>query len=197
MNSRSLQITAYLLFFFYAAQILTNGQSTTTAQTVLAQLQQRDDQRPRVVRSIGDGAGEGFTEAQRVEFEKEVFRLINEKRAAAGLLKIVWSDDVARIARLHSRNMAALDFFGHKGADGKTVDERADQLGVRKWQAIGENIAFIRGFKNPLETAVEKWMQSPGHRENLLNPRWKETGIGIGITDDGTFYFTQVFLDRK
>ncbi|MBK8150313.1 MAG: CAP domain-containing protein [Acidobacteria bacterium] len=138
-----------------------------------------------------------FSESEIRAFEKQAFALINRRRAEAGLTEMAWSDDVAKVARLHSENMASLNFFGHRGADGKMVDERADQLGVKRWRAIGENIAYSRGYDDPMTLSVEKWMLSNGHRENLLNPRWKESGIGISVTADGTFYVTQVFLERR
>jgi uncharacterized protein YkwD len=131
------------------------------------------------------------------DLEKLAFGLINQKRAEIGLEPLAWSDEVAKIARLHSENMVKFNFFSHRGVDGKMVDGRADSLGISKWAAMGENIAFNRGFKNPIETAVEKWMLSEGHRENLLSGRWKESAIGIAVTDDGTFYFTQVFLKPR
>jgi len=131
-----------------------------------------------------------------IELEKLAFSLINAKRAEIGLTALGWSDDVAKVARLHSENMAKFRFFSHRGIDGKMVNDRADQLGVSKWTAMGENIAYNRGFKDPIATAVEKWMESQSHRENLLNNRWKESAIGIAVSDDGTFYFTQVFMKK-
>ena len=138
-----------------------------------------------------------FTAEQLVDLEKQTFALINQKRAEFGLSPIIWSDEIAKIARLHSENMAKFNFFSHTGIDGKMVNDRADLLGVTKWTAMGENIAYNRGYQKPLECAVEKWMESPGHRENLLNDRWKESAIGIAVTANGTYYFTQVFLVRK
>ncbi len=129
--------------------------------------------------------------------ERRAFELINRQRATNGLESLTWSDDAARIARLHSENMANYNFFSHAGLDGSMVNDRADSFGVRKWRAIGENIAYNQGFENPVEFAVERWMQSPKHRDNLLNSRWKESGIGIAVTADGTYYFTEVFLARN
>jgi len=131
------------------------------------------------------------------DLEKMVVSLINQKRAEKGLPPLVWSDDVAKIARLHSENMVKFNFFSHMGMDGKMVDGRADSLGITKWTAMGENIAYNRGFRNPIETAVEKWLLSPTHRDNLLNDGWKETAVGIAVTDDGTYFFTQVFIKRR
>ena len=130
-------------------------------------------------------------------FERAVFELINKKRAEAGLTLLIWNDDVAKIARTHSEEMANNKFFDHKGLDGSMVNNRADTVGLSKWRSIGENIAYNRGFANPLEFAVESWMKSPAHRDNILNNRWQESGIGIAIMADGTYYFTQVFLLRK
>lgn len=131
-----------------------------------------------------------------VNLELKVLEIINKRRGESGLSALKWSDDAAKIARYHSKNMAEFKFFSHLGRDGLSVDERADSLGVSKWRAIGENIAFNRGYENPVEFACERWMKSTAHRENLLNPRWKESGIGVSIADDGAYYFTQIFLVR-
>lgn len=76
------------------------------------------------------------------------------------------------------------------------VDDRAEAFGINKWRAIGENIAFLQGYDNPAVIAVEKWMQSPSHKKNVLNANWSESGVGVVVTPDGAYYFTQVFLLR-
>lgn len=129
--------------------------------------------------------------------EQQIFDRLNQIRAENGLKKLIWNDEVARIARMHSQNMANFNFFSHVGVDGKRVDGRADTIGLRGWQLIGENIAFNSGFENPAERAVTGWMNSPGHRENILRENWKETGIGIAVGAQGRYYITQVFLRRK
>ena len=131
------------------------------------------------------------------DLEQQAFAEINQLRAKDGEPLLVWSDDVAKVARLHSTNMAEQKFFSHRGLDGSMVDDRADKFGLSDWRQIGENIAFIRGVDDPVDLAVEKWMQSPAHRQNLLNKTWTESAIGIAIAADGTVYFTQVFLLRK
>ena len=114
-----------------------------------------------------------------------------------GFAVLEWNDEVAEMARRHSENMAQFKFFSHTDLNGLLVNDRADTSGIGSWRAIGENIAYNRGYENPAESAVERWMQSPSHRENLLNNRWRESGIGIAVTEDGTYYFTEVFLLRK
>lgn len=126
--------------------------------------------------------------------ERDAFQLINTERSLAGLPTLKWSDRIAEVARLHSNNMADQNFFSHKGLDGLMVDERAEKLKMGSWMAIGENIAFMKGYENPVAVAVEKWLQSPGHKKNLLGPDWTETAIGLAVTADGKYYFTQVFI---
>jgi len=129
--------------------------------------------------------------------ERQVFELLNSVRRKNGLSELTWSDDVAAVARLHSENMAKDHFFSHRGTDGSMVDDRADRVGLGAWRTIGENIAYMHGFENPAEVAVQKWMESTAHRQNLLGPNWKESAVGVAMTDDGTYYMTQVFLLRK
>lgn len=126
--------------------------------------------------------------------ERRAFELLNRRRIENGLPKLTWSDDMARVARGHSQEMAQFRFFSHAGRNGSMVDSRADKLGFKKWKAIGENIAYNRGYENPADFACERWMQSTSHRGNILNERWKEAGIGVAITLDGTYYFTEVFV---
>ena len=126
--------------------------------------------------------------------EKDAFQLINTERSLAGLPTLQWSDKVADVARYHSANMAEQNFFSHQGLDGSFVDDRAAKLNMGRWAAIGENIAFMKGFDNPVEVAVQQWLRSPGHKKNLLNPDWTETAIGLAVSADGKYYFTQVFI---
>ncbi len=199
---KSAAITALFLFVF-SQNTFSQTIKTEKNGEVAAYITEKDVDSGIVRRRIANAekvkttSKFNFTAEQLVDLEKQTFALINQKRAEFGLQPIVWSDEVAKIARLHSENMAKFNFFSHTGIDGKMVDDRADELGITKWKAMGENIAYNRGYQKPLECAVEKWMESPGHRENLLNNRWKESAIGIAVTANGTYYFTQVFLVRK
>jgi uncharacterized protein YkwD len=125
--------------------------------------------------------------------ERIVMELINKKRVQQGLPVLNWNEKAAQIARLHSENMAHYKFFSHRGLDGLMVNDRADSISL-DWRAIGENIAYNRGYNDPAEFTVQRWMDSPSHKENILDRRWKETGIGIINAPDGTYYLTQVFL---
>jgi uncharacterized protein YkwD len=151
----------------------------------------RSDTRPRVVKNDKPSQN-----SELIEMERKAFNLLNQKRTEIGHAPLVWSDNIAKVARLHSSNMANYKFFSHSGLDGLTVDGRADSLGFKKWRAIGENIAYNRGFDNPVEFTVERWMLSSSHKKNLLDPRWKEAAVGIAKASDDTYYFTEVFIDK-
>jgi uncharacterized protein YkwD len=127
--------------------------------------------------------------------ERKVFALVNQKRTEKGLKALTWSDDSAKVARLHSKNMVAFNFFSHYDKNKFTVAERANSIGFKKWQSIGENIAYIRGFDNPVEFIVDQWMNSKSHRKNILDKGWSKSAIGIATSQDGTLYFTEVFID--
>lgn len=129
--------------------------------------------------------------------ERTAFDLINKIRIGAGAQPLAWNDDVAAIARTHSQNMAEFNFFSHRGLDSKLVSDRADAQQVGKWRAIGENIAFNRGYKDPAEMAVQLWLDSAEHRRNLMDSNWKESAVGVAVAADGSYYFTQVFLVRR
>ena len=126
---------------------------------------------------------------------RRAFELMNAERQAAGLPYLQWSDEAARLANSHAKSMASGKFFSHRGQDGETVDGRAEQMGI-KWHAIGENIATMRGHDDPAATAVDTWMQSTGHKRNILNSMYNQSAIAAAIADDGTIYFTQVFLSK-
>jgi len=94
--------------------------------------------------------------------------------------------------------MAENCFLSHTGSDGSNLATRVLRAGYRHWIAIGENVAM--GYRSPLEV-VQGWMESPGHRENLLSSRFREIGVayveGPIPAPDGRFwrggYWTQDF----
>lgn len=129
--------------------------------------------------------------------ERQVFDRLNAERKDRGLPTLEWNDKIAAIARYHSLNMAKGRFFSHQDQDGLLVSDRADRMGLADWTGIGENIAFVKGFRDPVSLAISTWMQSAAHRENVLAARWKESAIGVAIAEDGSYYFTQVFIVRS
>jgi uncharacterized protein YkwD len=125
--------------------------------------------------------------------EREVFKLINYERARQDLKPLEWNERVANVARLHSKHMADQHFFSHQDKDGMIVSSRANKAGIR-WTSIGENLVWFIGTSDPVQYAVDSWMDSHDHRVNILTKGWKQTGIGAVIAPDGSYYLTQVFL---
>jgi uncharacterized protein YkwD len=128
--------------------------------------------------------------------EMRVLQLINKERGANGLKPLALDPILLRAARMHSDNMATKDFFNHVSPDGKTASERIKMCGMHGWRALGENIAYNQGFDDPVAFAVEQWMKSPMHRENMMNPMWSSTAVGIATAADGRIFFTELFLAR-
>jgi uncharacterized protein YkwD len=126
-------------------------------------------------------------------YEREVFEAINRERAAHGAKPLVWNDAVAKQARAHSARMDARQFFSHQDPEFGGVGERLKRGGVR-WRACAENVHQQKGFADPVKVAVEGWMNSLGHRRNLLDPQFVRTGVGIVRGRGGTYYFTQIFV---
>lgn len=151
--------------------------------------------RPRIVPEKS-AAVEASVVVKTLTLEQIAFNLLNQKRVENGLTPLVWNEQLAGIARTHSQSMADFNYFSHRGLDNKMVSGRADDVGLKKWRAIGENIAYNRGYDDPIGRAVEGWLDSPSHRHNLLDDTWKETAVGIAVTADGSYYLTQVFLKK-
>lgn len=128
--------------------------------------------------------------------EHRTFELINAERQRRGRKPLAWDGSLTRMARYHSENMARNGFFNHVDRDGLDMTGRAELLDVRGWRALGENIAYNQGYSDPNAFAVERWMISDKHRENILNGEFTHAGLGIARASDGRVFFTQVFMKR-
>jgi uncharacterized protein YkwD len=131
-----------------------------------------------------------------MSLERRVFELINAARVARGEERLVWDEELCRMARVHSQSMARQNFFDHIGPDGMDMETRARIRGITGWRVLAENLAYNQGFDDPAGFAVERWMVSPKHRANLLGRQFTRTAIGAAHAPDGRIFFTQVFLGR-
>lgn len=125
--------------------------------------------------------------------EHQIHYLVNNERRRKGLDDLYWDDELARMARAYSRQMARESFFSHYDRSGNSVVERARKSDIRDWSKIGENLFFCEGYDRIDALAVRGWMNSPTHRRNLLDRQFNTTGIGIAETRGGEVYITQVF----
>ena len=125
-------------------------------------------------------------------FERRVLELTNIERAKHGLAPLIWHDQLGTAARAHSDDMAQNNFLSHAGSDGSTPAQRIEQAGVTGLRAWGENVA--RGQLTP-EAMVQSWMNSAGHRANILNENFTHLGVGFAEIPGTQFvtYGTQKF----
>ncbi|KUH36372.1 MULTISPECIES: sigma-70 family RNA polymerase sigma factor [Streptomyces] len=117
-----------------------------------------------------------------------VTALVNTERARNGCGPVSRNGLLDTAALRHSEDMDARDYFDHRSPDGTDPGDRVTAAGYR-WSTYGENIA--RGQQTP-EAVMESWMNSPGHRANILNCSFKEIGVGRHDASGGPWW-TQVF----
>jgi uncharacterized protein YkwD len=136
--------------------------------------------------------------AKPTEIEKAVHEETNRRREDHGLQELSYSDHLSAIAQKHSRDMAERDFFSHSNPDGEEPIDRYRRFGHSD-KSSGENIArtypsVLGTAKDAANAVVSDWMQSPGHRENILRDQFVEEGIGIYLASDGAMFATQNFF---
>jgi len=146
---------------------------------------------------------------------QRIHALINAERSKHGLPALGWDKALAGIAANHSRDMAGRNYFSHDSPEGHDFSARYRQAGYTCQIQIGqvihtgaENIALGRlynsmtrkngidyyDWNSPQDIArltVDGWMDSPGHRENILTPYWRHQGIGVEIGPGNSIYITQ------
>ena len=128
--------------------------------------------------------------------ERRAFDLINAQRIANGESPLVWDAELSRMARMHSESMARGGYFDHTGPDGRGMVSRAHGGNIRGWSAMAENIAYNQNYDDPAAFAVERWMRSHKHRDNVLNASFTRSAVGVARSADGRVFLTQVFIAR-
>ena len=121
-------------------------------------------------------------------YEQEVFDLVNQIREENGLEPFVYNETLAETARAHSQDMIDRNFFDHTNPDGKSPFDRMRDNGL-SYSMAAENIAV--GYPSP-EAVVEGWMNSEGHRANILG-NCEELGVGLALGGSYGYYWTQCF----
>jgi len=140
--------------------------------------------------------------------EIEVHRLINLEREKHGLQTLGYDQELSSIAKSHSKDMASSEYFSHETPEGLSPTDRAGkadytcryQIGNLIYSGIGENIHMVKGSlvvllaspESIAELAVSGWMDSPGHRKNILTSNFSKEGIGVSISAF-TIHVTQNF----
>ena len=122
--------------------------------------------------------------------EEEVLRLVNIERSKQGLSPLKMNWELSRVARLKSEDMANKKYFDHQSPTYGSPFDMIKSFGI-KYKSAGENIAM--GQKTPA-AVMTGWMNSPGHKANILSTNYTELGVGITKNSSGTLYWTQMFM---
>ena len=127
--------------------------------------------------------------------ELVVHDLVNDYRLDAGLDPLEFDDTVGAMARAHSEDMASGTLaLGHAGFTERAEDVLDEVYGST---SVGENVGRINGEDREEDAAaamLEYWMESPDHDENMLHADWDLGGVGAAEAEDGSWYFTQLFV---
>ena len=122
--------------------------------------------------------------------ELQVFELVNKERVSRGLAPYKYSAELSRVARFKSQDMIDKNYFSHESPTYGSPFRMMERFGL-KFSAAGENIAY--GQRTAAEV-MNSWMNSPGHRANILSQNYTHIGIGVAKKANGTLYWTQMFM---
>lgn len=123
--------------------------------------------------------------------EVKAFQLLNADRAANGLPALKLNTSLVKLAENYAQDMINRKYFSHYNPEGQSPFDRMQQAGI-SYRAAGENLAI-----NTSVTAAEKaFMNSAGHRANILNPNYTEVGVGVRTSSSGSVYVVQEFIKK-
>lgn len=125
-------------------------------------------------------------------FQKEVLRLVNVERSKMGLKELTLNTELSRVATLKSQDMIDKNYFSHTSPTYGSPFDMMKKFNI-SYRTAGENIAM--GQKTPAQV-VEAWMNSEGHRANILNANYTDLGVGVAKSSKGTIYWTQMFIGK-
>lgn len=122
--------------------------------------------------------------------EDEVIRLVNIERSKNGLAALSKNWELSRVARYKSQDMINKNYFSHTSPTYGSPFDMMKNFGI-KYSTAGENIAY--GQKTAQEV-MNAWMNSSGHRQNILSPNYTQIGVGLATNSSGVKYWTQMFI---
>ncbi|MCD0442717.1 CAP domain-containing protein [Glycomyces sp. A-F 0318] len=161
--------------------------TTEAAEETTEAAEEDDDGGGDTGGSGGGDSGGGSGDSEHADAESAVLDLVNDYRADNGCGSLDRDGRLDAAALLHAEDMAVNDYFSHTSQDGRSPTDRANEQGYDG--GVGENIAY--GYPDA-EAVMEGWMNSEGHRANILNCGYSV--IGVGAYDrDGTIYWVQNF----
>ena len=124
--------------------------------------------------------------------EGQVVVLVNKERANVGLAPLKANWELSRVARYKSQDMIDKNYFSHTSPTYGSPFDMMKNFGI-KYMSAGENIAYGQPTAASVMTG---WMNSPGHKANILSKNYTEIGVGAAKKADGTIYWTQQFIGK-
>jgi uncharacterized YkwD family protein len=124
--------------------------------------------------------------------QQEVLNIVNKERAAKGLSALKFNTELSKVATTKSQDMIDKGYFAHNSPTYGSPFDMMKKFGIT-YKTAGENIAM--GQRTPQEV-MTAWMNSEGHRKNILNSSFTEIGIGIAKDKNGRLYWTQMFIGK-
>lgn len=115
------------------------------------------------------------------QVEQAIFNKVNAERTKAGVAPLTYNTTMEKYARIKSQDMGDNNYFSHADQSGNYITTKMKADGV-SYNAWGENIAYISGITDPTALAnqfMTNWMNSQGHRENILSTNFKSMGVGV------------------
>ncbi|TQY21474.1 sporulation protein [Clostridioides difficile] len=137
-----------------------------------------------------DNNNSGSTSESFSAYQKEVVDLVNIERAKAGLNPLTLDSSISNVATNKSQDMIDNNYFSHNSPTYGSPFDMLKKFGI-SYKTAGENIAM--GQKTPKEV-VNAWMNSEGHRKNIMNPNFSKIGVGVAQKSGGSIYWTQIFV---
>lgn len=142
---------------------------------------------------VGTDAGEEVRAAESdEEIEAAIFELVNQERRRRNIPAVARDEKLGKVARKYAQLMAERNEMGHY-VGGTNPGQRITAGGYR-WSRYGENVA--RGYTTA-QAVMNGWMNSPGHRANILNSLFKDLGVGVAARANGTKFFCQNFASPR
>ncbi len=128
--------------------------------------------------------------SQNGSVQQQILTLVNVERKKANLQPLTLNSKLGQAAQNHTNDMVSKSYFSHTSPSGGTMTSRVNAVGY-VYSTIGENIA---AGSSTATATMTQWMNSPGHRANILNPKFRELGVGYAPSNDQyRYYWTQVF----
>lgn len=181
----------YGFYYYEPAYTTENAEETETYYTEETPVDYREEapSKERAITTTEETKANTTSAPITSNYEQKVAELVNIERQKNGLAPLTLDSAISKVARIKSKDMSDNNYFAHQSPTYGSAGDMLKQYGIN-WSAWGENIAA--GQRTP-EEVVNAWMNSEGHRANILSPNFSK--IGVGYVNNGRPNWTQMFTN--